>query len=98
MLGIPLNTIVPMFRVRTQVRFMIMAEHELCEQTVVGADQEAFNSHLNLEQVNKVRGALGVPFKGWGLGWAPTRRPSARTSTWLTRCAAPWEHLFRVRS
>lgn len=40
---------------------MIMAEHELCEQTVVGADQEAFNSHLNLEQVNKVSGALGAP-------------------------------------
>lgn len=33
---------------------MILAEHELCEQAVVGADQEAFNSHLNLEQINKV--------------------------------------------
>ena len=47
-------------KMRMQVRFMIMAEHELCEQTVVGADQEAFNSHLNLEQVNKVRAALGA--------------------------------------
>ncbi|KAK9845825.1 hypothetical protein WJX81_003544 [Elliptochloris bilobata] len=39
--------------VEEHVRFMILAEHELCEQTVVGADQEAFNSHLNLEQINK---------------------------------------------
>lgn len=36
------------------VRFMILAEHELCEETSAAADQEAFNSHLNLEQINKV--------------------------------------------
>jgi hypothetical protein len=36
------------------IRFMILAEHELCEETVAAADQEAFNSHLNLEQINKV--------------------------------------------
>ena len=35
-------------------RFMIMAEHELSEETTAAADQEAFNSHLNLEQINKV--------------------------------------------
>ena len=36
------------------IRFMIMAEHELSEETTAAADQEAFNSHLNLEQINKV--------------------------------------------
>lgn len=36
------------------IRFMILAEHELCEETTAAADQEAFNSHLNLEQINKV--------------------------------------------
>ncbi len=40
------------------IRFMILAEHELCEETTAAADQEAFNSHLNLEQINKV---LGCP-------------------------------------
>ena len=39
-------------------RFMIMAEHELSEETTVAADQEAFNSHLNLEQINKVSGIV----------------------------------------
>ena len=37
------------------VRFMILAEHELCECLVVDADQEAFNSHLNKEQIIKAR-------------------------------------------
>ena len=35
-------------------RFMIMAEHKLSIETTAAADQEAFNSHLNLEQINKV--------------------------------------------
>jgi len=43
------------------VRFMILAEHELCEHAVVGADQEAFNSHLNLEQINKVCAMWSCP-------------------------------------
>ncbi len=34
---------------------MILAEHELCECLVVDADQEAFNSHLNKEQIIKAR-------------------------------------------
>lgn len=31
------------------VRFMILAEHELS-----GHDGDSFNSHLNMEQINKV--------------------------------------------
>lgn len=40
------------------IRFMAMAEHELSEETTAAADQEAFNSHLNIEQINKVSSAL----------------------------------------
>ena len=39
------------------IRFMAMAEHELSEETTAAADQEAFNSHLNVEQINKVSSA-----------------------------------------
>lgn len=42
-----------------QIRFLVLAEHELCEEAAPAADQEAFNSHLNLEQINKVCPASG---------------------------------------
>ena len=44
--------------VEEQIRFTILAEHELCEATIAPANQEAFNSHLNIEQINKVGLAL----------------------------------------
>ncbi len=42
------------------IRFMAMAEHELSEETTAAADQEAFNSHLNIEQINKVSSAIAI--------------------------------------
>ncbi|KAK2080479.1 hypothetical protein QBZ16_000332 [Prototheca wickerhamii] len=35
------------------VRFHIMCEHELCDQDQSVVDMEGFNSHLNIEQMNK---------------------------------------------
>jgi len=49
------------------IRFMILAEHELCELTTAAADQEAFNSHLNLEQINKAWLQLPFPHKQYPL-------------------------------
>ena len=36
------------------VRFMVLAGHELCEEGQAAADQDAFDAHLNMEQINKV--------------------------------------------
>ena len=49
------------------IRFMILAEHELCEETTAAADQEAFNSHLNLEQINKVNMQQGFTLPSVGI-------------------------------
>ena len=37
------------------IRFHIMAEHELCEETATVTNPHGFNSHLNVEQMYKVR-------------------------------------------
>ena len=44
--------------VEEQIRFTLLAEHELCKVTIAPANQEAFDSHLNVEQLNKVGFAL----------------------------------------
>lgn len=36
-----------------QVRFHIIAEHILCEEVATIQDPDGFNSHLNVEQLNK---------------------------------------------
>ena len=45
-------------RVEEHVCFMILTEHELFEATIAPANQEAYNSRLNTEQLNKVDLAL----------------------------------------
>jgi predicted metal-dependent phosphotriesterase family hydrolase len=35
------------------VRFHIIAEHILCEEVATVQDPDGFNSHLNVEQLNK---------------------------------------------
>ena len=44
--------------IEEQTRFLILADHELCEAVDAPADQEAYDSHLNIEQRNKVGLAL----------------------------------------
>eukprot|EP00884_Botryococcus_braunii_P010413 jgi/Botrbrau1/19373/Bobra.0338s0007.1 len=39
--------------IEEHIRFMILAQHELSEVGEGVADKEAFNAHLNIEQVNK---------------------------------------------
>ena len=41
-----------------QVRFMILGEHELCHVAATAVNPEGHNSHLNIEQMNKVEAAL----------------------------------------
>lgn len=36
------------------VRFMIMGEHELCQSVATAQNPQGHNSHLNIEQMNKV--------------------------------------------
>lgn len=36
------------------VRFMILGEHELCHVVATANNPEGHNSHLNIEQMNKV--------------------------------------------
>ena len=45
--------------IEEHVRFMLLAEHELCELTPQAGEAETFDSHLNLEQVNKALITLG---------------------------------------
>lgn len=40
--------------IEEHIRFMILAQYELSEVGEGIADKEAFNAHLNIEQVNKV--------------------------------------------
>ena len=44
------------------VRFMILAEHELCELQPQAGEAETFDSHLNLEQINKSLISLGTMY------------------------------------
>jgi hypothetical protein len=36
------------------VRFHLLSEHDLCEEEASITELEGFNSHLNMEQMNKV--------------------------------------------
>ena len=40
------------------IRYHILCEHELCESEATVSDPEGFSSHLNVEQMNKVRSNL----------------------------------------
>ena len=53
------------------VRFMVLAEHELCELTPRAGEAETFDSHLNLEQINKALITLGDMYDAAALAGAP---------------------------
>lgn len=76
------------------IRFMILAEHELCEETTAAADQEAFNSHLNLEQINKVNMQQGFTLASVGIVAIST------SLSWVLLCGHGRSNLcsFRVPS
>ena len=71
-------------------RFMIMAEHELSEETTAAADQEAFNSHLNLEQINKVSILLTLQLEACCYGCA-VMRPQSQLSVLFWHRLTSWD-------
>ena len=55
------------------VRFMVLAEHELCELRPQAGEAETFDSHLNLEQINKSLISLGTMYDRLAAAGTPLR-------------------------
>ena len=45
----------------SHVRFMILGEHELCQSVATAQNPQGHNSHLNIEQMNKVMLCARIP-------------------------------------
>ncbi len=47
--------------IEEQVRFAIMSHYELCEEAATVENQDAFDAHLNMQQLNNVRAKALAP-------------------------------------